>query len=172
MDALAGPYLASAVLLVAAGATKLGDPVPLLRALHSVGLRVPRGVVRLLAAAEVLLGLAAILAGGRAAAIGVALSYAAFSGFVLLSMRRGGVLSSCGCFGKDDTPPTGAHVAVTASAAAVAALVAVSPVADLVTLLESAGGAALLMTTAAVAALAYLVLARLPLLTAARRVAR
>lgn len=168
MDALAGPFFASAVLLIAAGATKLRDPVPLLRALRSVGLRAPRLLVRLTAAGELLLGVAALL-GWPWAAAGVAVSYAAFSAFVLVSLRRGGVLSSCGCFGKDDTPPTGTHVAVTTAAAIVSGLVALQPVDALG---SGADASALVVTTAAVAALAYLVLARLPMLTAARRVAR
>ena len=31
--------------------------------------------------------------------------YAGFTAFVVLALRRGGVLSSCGCFGRADTPP-------------------------------------------------------------------
>ncbi len=164
MDALAGPFLASAALLVAAGATKIVDPLPLLRALRSVGLRVPRWLVRAGATAEVALGVAAVLLGSRPLAIGVALSYAAFSGFVLVGMRRGGVLASCGCFGRDDTPPTVTHVVVTGVAALVAAVVAVQPIGPV-----DLTAVALLAASAAVAVMAYLVLARLPLLQAARR---
>ena len=45
----------------------------------------------------------------------VAASYAAFTAFVLLARSRGGVLASCGCFGRADTPPTTTHVVVTAA---------------------------------------------------------
>ena len=65
MDALAGPYLASAALLVVAGGSKLLDPASLVRALRSARLPASAVLVRLLAAGEVLLGLAAI---GQAAA--------------------------------------------------------------------------------------------------------
>lgn len=168
MDALAGPYLAAAALLVAAGGAKLIDPLPLVRALRSVGLPAPAPLVRAGAAAELLLGLLAAATGSRLAAAGIALSYAAFSGFVLLALRRGGVLASCGCFGKADTPPTATHVAVTAGLAAVAAVVAVRPVGPLPDLLaaQPGHGVPLLVTSAAVAVTAYLVLALLPLLKA------
>ena len=109
MDALAGPYLASALLLVVAGAAKVRDPLPLVRALRSARLPAPVSGVRLLAAAEAVLGTTALLLGGRLTAALVAASYAAFTGFVLLVRRRGGVLASCGCFGRADTPPTTGH---------------------------------------------------------------
>ncbi len=170
MDALAGPYLASAALLVAAGGSKLADPLSLVRALRSARLPGSAHVVRLLAAGEVLLGLAAIALGTRAAAVLVAASYAAFTGFVVLARRRGGVLASCGCFGRSDTPPTVTHIAVTTALSAGAAAVAVRPLGPLPDLLggSPAAGAALLLAAAAVAVTAYLVLALLPALQAAR----
>lgn len=166
MDALAGPYLASAALLVGAGGAKVLDPLPLMRALMSAGLPFGRSLVRGVAAAEVLVGLAAIATGSRAAAVAVAVSYAAFTGFVLLALRRGGVLASCGCFGKADTPPTWSHLAVTAALAGVAAVVALRPLGPLPDLLAAAPwhGVPLLLVTAAVAATTYLALSLLPTL--------
>ena len=61
MLALAGPYLASALLLVLAGGSKLVDPLPLVRALRSARLPLPAPAVRAVAAAEVVVGLAIIL---------------------------------------------------------------------------------------------------------------
>lgn len=154
---LAGPLYAAAALLVLAGAQKTADPAPLVRALRSVGLRVPRLAVRAVALGEVALGLLALTTGSRAAALGVAASYAGFTGFVLLARARGGVLASCGCFGKADTPPTRTHAAVTGGLALAAA--------------SGAPGALplelpLLVSTAAVAACAYLLLAVQPLVGA------
>lgn len=170
MDALAGPYLASAALLVAAGGSKLADPLSLVRALRSARLPGSALTVRALAAGEVLLGVTAVVLGTRSAAVLVALSYAAFTGFVLLARTRGGVLASCGCFGKADTPPTTTHVAVTAGLAAVAAAVAVRPLGALSGVLDGSPGAGvpLLLASAAVGSTAYLVLALLPGLQAAR----
>ena len=170
MAALTGPFLAAAVLLVAAGGAKLADPLPLVRALRSARLPAPATGVRVIAGGEVLLGLAAIVTGSRVAAALVALSYAAFTGFVLLARQRGGVLASCGCFGKADTPPTTTHVVVTGALAAVAAVVAARPIGPLTDLLPASpgGGLPLLVATAAVTATAYLVLALLPTLQTVR----
>jgi len=174
MDVLAGPFLASAALLVVAGAGKLRAPLPLARALRLAGLPVGVPAVRVGAAVEVLIGAAAICTGSVLAAAGVAGSYALFTGFVLLGLRRGGVLSSCGCFGTGDTPPTWAHVGVTGAAALVAGVVAMRPLGPLPDLLAGSPGLGLplVVTTAAVAVAAYVVLAVLPLLAAARTPAR
>ena len=170
MDALAGPYLAAAALLVAAGGRKLIDPLPLVRAVRSAGLPGSASAVRLVAGAEVVLGLAAVLVGSRATAVLVALSYAAFTAFVVLARVRGGVLASCGCFGKADTPPTASHAVVTAALALVAGGVALRPLGTLPEVLGAgpAAGVPLVLATAAVASTAYLVLALLPALRTAR----
>ena len=155
---LQGPVHAAAALLVVAGAQKALDPLPLVRATRSVGLRVPRAVVRCAALGELAVGLAALLDGSRLTALAVAVSYASFTGFVLLARARGGVLASCGCFGKADTPPTVLHAAVTGGLAIAAATGAPGPVPL---------GAAALVTTTAVAVTAYVVLAVLPTVRAA-----
>ena len=161
MRALAGPFLAAAGLLVAAGGLKVVDPAPLVRALRSLGVHAPAGAVRVAAADEVALGVAALVTGSAADAVGVALSYAAFTGFVLLALHRGGVLASCGCFGKQDVPPSRTHAAVTAGLAIAAAAVATSPVGPLRDVLAGspAAGLPLLVATAAVGATCYLALA-------------
>ena len=167
MHVLAGPFLASALLLVVAGAGKLRDPMPLVRALRSARLPSAVALVRAAAAAEVVVGAAAVLVGGRTTAVPVALSYALFAAFVLLARARGGVLASCGCFGRADTPPTASHVVVTAAFAAVATGAAVWPLAPLPDLPVTVVPL-LLVAAATVAVPAYLLLALLPGLRAAR----
>jgi hypothetical protein len=154
---LQGPFFAASVLLAVAGVQKALDPAPLVRATRSVGVPVPPHLVRVLAVAEAVLGVLALGHGGRAAAIGVALSYTAFTAFVLLARARGGVLASCGCFGKSDLPPTRTHAALTAALAA--ACFSGVPGALPVEL-------PLLVSTVALAACSYLVLAVLPLVQA------
>lgn len=160
-----GPFLAAAALLVLAGLPKLKDPLPLVRAMRSARLPASRRLVRALAAAEVLVGVAAFTWPSRLTAAAVAASYAGFSVVVLLVRRRGGVLGSCGCFGKPDTPATRTHAAVTAVLAVAAAALAVDP-----------GGAArwselspafvvLLAYAGLLTWLAYLVMAVLPATT-------
>ena len=69
----------------------------------------------------------ALAGGGRLAWLLVAGAYLGFACFVVLAMSRGGAVSSCGCFGTSDTPPTLVHVLVTISASAVAFATAFRP---------------------------------------------
>jgi hypothetical protein len=166
-DLLAGPFLAAGGLLVVAGLPKLRDPLPLVRALHTTRLPAHGPVVRALALAEVVLGVAAVLAPGRLTAALVAVAYAGFTTFVAVAVRRGGVLASCGCFGRPDTPPTRAHLVLTGGATATAAALAVSPPGTTVWSGATPGSTAALAGFAALlGALAYLVLAVLPTTTA------
>ena len=166
-DLLAGPFLAAGGLLVVAGLPKLRDPLPLVRALRTTGLPAPGPLVRLLALAEVALGVTAVVAPSRGTAALVAVAYAGFTAFVALAVRRGGVLASCGCFGRPDTPPTRAHLALTAGATATAAALAVSPPGAGVWSAATPATAALAGFAVLLGALAYLVLAVLPTTTVA-----
>lgn len=124
MSILAGPFAVAAALLAVGGALKVAQPADTAVALRMAGLAIGAGVVRALAVAEVVVA-AGALATGNALLVGaVALSYAAFTGFVAVALARDLPLSSCGCLGGIDTPPTGVHVAVNAAAAAVSALAA------------------------------------------------
>lgn len=125
--ALVVPYTAAAVLLAVAGVPKVREPGDLVRAVRSVGMPVRPGAVRAFAAAEVAVAVTALAVPSRATALVLAAMYAVFTAFVVLALRRGGVLSSCGCFGRADTPPTRAHALVTATASVVGLLVALDP---------------------------------------------
>jgi hypothetical protein len=159
----AGPYLAAALLLVAAGLAKVRRPADTSIALRRAGLPLPEWAVRAGAGAEVAAGCWA-LTSGRAAAGLVALSYLGFAGFVALALRRGSPVSSCGCFGKPDSPPTVSHVVLNLAAAATAAWAAFHAHAGAVTLLghQPLAGVPLVLLTGAVAYLAYLVMGVLP----------
>ena len=124
---LAAPFVASAALLVAAGVPKVADPLPLVRAVRAAGLPLGPAAVRALAAAEVVVGLWAIAVPSRVPALPVGAAYLVFTVFVAHTLRRGGFLTSCGCFGKADTPPTRSHLAVTGAAAVAAAAVVAVP---------------------------------------------
>jgi hypothetical protein len=157
VSVLLAPFAAAAMLLVAAGAPKARRPDPAVRALRSVGWRVPPAAVRVLGAAEAALGLVALTMGGRPVSVLVAVSYAAFTGFVVVALRRGGALASCGCFGRPDTPPTVVHAALTGGLALLAAAAAAAPVAPL-----RAADPVLLGFAALLTWLCYLALAVLP----------
>ena len=165
-DIAAGPFLGAAGLLVVAGVPKLFDPLPLVRALREARMPAGRLLVRTFAAGEVAVGVWAMAVPSRASAALVAAAYLLFTVFVAQVLRRGGIVGSCGCFGKPDTPATRTHVVLTAAAALIAVAVAAyppvaawsAPVADLATTTALA---------ALVAFLAWMVMAVLPTTTPA-----
>src|SRR3954453_1353846 len=126
MGAWTAPLLIASLWLAVSGAPKSLDPTNTVGALRSVGVRVPRVAVRLFGAVETALGIATLITGARPLAVLVALSYAGFSGFVVVALSKGGAVSSCGCAGRADTPPTRAHLAVTAGLALTSLLAAVA----------------------------------------------
>ena len=77
-------------------------------------------------AAEVVIGVGALVLGGPVFAALVALSYLGSPVFVALALRSGSPISSCGCFGKVDTPPSLVHLVVDLLAAGCAITVAVA----------------------------------------------
>src|SRR4051794_38178007 len=167
-DVALAPFLAASGLLVLAGVPKLRDPMPLVRALRSVGLPGGRGLVRVAAAAEVVVGTAALLVPGRVTGALVAAAYLAFTGFVALALARGGLLGSCGCFGRPDTPPTRSHLLVTAVLAASGVVTALQPSSPWAAAPDQPGQvAAVLAFAVLVGALSYLVIAVLPTVTPA-----
>lgn len=109
--------LVACLLLVMAGIGKVRRPMPTVGALRSVGIAVPRGLVRVLGAGEALLALAVVTVGGVAPTALVAAAYLGFTGFLVIALRRGGAVSSCGCLSRPDTPPTRTHAVVTAGLA-------------------------------------------------------
>ncbi len=162
MGVLAGPFSAAAVLLAVGGAPKLARPASTAGALASLRLPSSPTLVRLLGAAEVAIAAAALLTGSRLAAALMATAYAGFAVFVAVALARPGLVRSCGCFGRPDTPPTAAHLVVNLAAAAVAAAVAVIGGGRLDVASQPLLGLPLVLLTAACAWFGYLALALLP----------
>jgi hypothetical protein len=160
-DLVLGPFLAAAALLLVAGVPKLADPLPLVRSLRAAGVPAGRVLVRAFAAAEVAVGAAALAAPNRVTALLVAGAYVVFTAFVARVLTRGGVLGSCGCFGKPDTPATRTHLALTALAATTALAAAVDPPSPLWSHVDGAGLGAAGMATV-IAFLAWQAMAVLP----------
>lgn len=110
MAALSAPALVASMLLALAGAQKLLNPIMTMGALRGLGLPSSSLVVRLGSVAELAVGIAAIAVGGRLPWALATASYAAFALFVLAALRRGAMIGTCGCFGREDTPPHVVHV--------------------------------------------------------------
>ena len=164
MNPALGPFAIAAILLVVGGALKAVRPHDTAYALRAMALPGSERVVRAGGVAEVALGVAALVTVDPVVAILIAVSYAAFAAFVALALARRLPITSCGCLGRVDTPPTVVHIGVCLGAcvAAVGMAIdtAISPL-DVVTgdALESAAYVALV----AIGALtAYALLAVLP----------
>lgn len=166
MGVLAGPFSAAAVLLAVGGAPKVVRPASTAGALASLRLPASLRLVRLLGVAEVAVALGALLTGSRLAAGLLAAAYAGFTVFVVAALARPGLVKSCGCFGRPDTPPTFAHLGVTLAAAAVATAVALGGGGRLELADSPLLGLPFLALTAACAWFGYLALALLPRTTA------
>ncbi len=111
MPAVLGQAVAAITLLLlgASGVAKLLDPDPTSGALRAARLPSSRGLSRLLGMVEV--AAAALgLSVGAGGLIPAAALYAGFAVFTLAALRNWIPLQSCGCFGRDDTPPSVIHV--------------------------------------------------------------
>ena len=95
--------------------------------------------------------------------------------FVVAALRRGTMIGSCGCFGRDETPPHALHVALDLGLVAIAALTAlVAPEAPLDAITDGVGtGIALVTLTALALFLLHAAFVQLPrTLVPAARLAR
>ncbi|MGK2950189.1 MAG: MauE/DoxX family redox-associated membrane protein [Acidimicrobiales bacterium] len=152
MPALTGPALVVAALLALAGAQKLLDPTMTVGALRALRLPSSPWLVRVGSAAEVVLGVAAITVGGQVLWLLVALSYVAFGAFVVAALRSGTMIGSCGCFGREETPPHPSHVVLNLALAAVAVAVAArSPEPPLDAIVDGPGSGLVVVALSALA---------------------
>jgi hypothetical protein len=161
-------FATGAVVLAAAGLAKLVRPADTARALRTTGLPAQPWMVQVGAGVEVVAGLVALAAGGAVAVAVVAGSYLALAAFVGVALVRRTPLSSCGCFGEPDTPPTTLHVLIDLGLAAAALLAARHPVRGLPAVVADspAHGVVLLALIATAAYAVVTVLTALPRLAA------
>lgn len=156
---ITAPYLAAVILLGLAGVSKIARPGDTARALRLAGVPASRAWVRAGALGEIGVAAAALVVPCAATGALVAGCYAAFTAFVVLALRRRWPLSSCGCFGKPDSPPTSSHAALNAGATLCAVWWSVSAPANLVRALSHQNwhGWALTLEVAVTAMLAFVV---------------
>jgi hypothetical protein len=139
---LSGPFLAISALLVVAGSMKVYRPKFTVGALRAARLPAGPALVRGLGLGELVVGIGAIVNGGPLWATAVAVFYIGFAGFVIHALRSGIPISSCGCFGSPDTPPSVGHVVLNSTATAVALAVAIAPIGPWVGLSATDAGTA------------------------------
>ena len=133
---LIGVFFVACGLLLLAGIAKALRPDDTARALALLlagkvprvpSLALTRHAVRIGALFEAALGAFALLFPRPLTAALVATSYALFVCIVAYARRRGSALSTCGCFGRPDTPATGLHVILNVVFVAAALAVAIRP---------------------------------------------
>jgi len=117
---LEGPFAIVAIVLAVGGLFKLRDPAPTGAMFSALGLPGSSSVVRLVGLAELTVGVAAFVVGGRLLAAAVAVLYLAFAVVTLVLLRRADESVSCGCFGRLSARPSAVHVATNVGAVAVA----------------------------------------------------
>ena len=157
--AITAPFLAATAVLGAAGLAKVMRPEFTARALEVAGIRLGRSAVRAGAAAEAALAVAALALPSPVTGALVAGSYALFSIYVGLALRRGWPLSTCGCFGRRDSLPRRSHLALDIGAATTAAIWSHATPKSLSEAFSGQpwGGWPLLFVSALVALLAYMI---------------
>jgi hypothetical protein len=179
---LIGIFFIACGLLVLAGVAKAVRPDDTARALlllvpgrglGAVSFNVTRQVVRIGAVVEATLGVCALVFPRTLTAVPIAISYALFICIVVYARRHGGTLSTCGCFGRPDTPATGLHGVLNVVFVVAAIAVSLHPphftgVASLLTN-QPWHGVPLLLASGVGVWLAYLALSQLAALEAARR---
>ena len=161
---LSGPFLAISALLMVAGSMKFYRPKFTVGALRAARLPANPSLVRGLGLAELVVGIGAIVGGSPVWATVVAVFYIGFAGFVIHALRRGIPISSCGCFGSPDTPPSVGHVVLNSAATVVALAVAIAPIGPWGSLAEVNAGtaSAFLLFSAATVYLLYAIVDVLP----------
>jgi hypothetical protein len=98
------------LLLIVTGVAKLRRPNDTARALAAMLLPFPGLLTRLVAIAEVAIGAGALVVGTPILFAGQALLYALFLGWVATALAKGVPIASCGCLGREDTPPYVGHL--------------------------------------------------------------
>jgi len=153
VPAVTGPALVAAALLALAGAQKVLDPSMTVGALQALKVPASPALVRAGAAGELVLGVTAATIGGWAVWGLVAVSYLAFAVFVGAALRSGTMIGSCGCFGREDTPPHWIHLLLDGALAATALWAAVDArPAPVEAIAEQGGGHAALVGLFAIGA--------------------
>jgi hypothetical protein len=109
-------------LLILTGLAKVRNPHDVARALGSLGLPSLPWSGLALGLAEIGVGVSAFFLPVGLLAQGIL--YLAFGIWVFVALRRDVPLASCGCMGKDDTPPTVGHLLMNALAAVLSLLAA------------------------------------------------
>jgi Methylamine utilisation protein MauE len=164
LDLLTPTFFAVASLLIVSGVAKLKTPGPARAALGVLHLPSRPSIVRGVGLVEIGIGMWCLFGPSATSALLLALLYAAFAGFIAVLMRSANRVTSCGCVGGRDSPPSLVHFVVNTVAAAIAAVLATAPPAGVLATAARlpVGGVPFLVGTGLIAYLAHLTVTYLP----------
>jgi len=167
MDVLVALHAAAALLLLVAGFAKIVRPAPTTELLVTLGLPAKPAAAIALGVVESLVGVSALAIGGSIVAGATGVLYVGFVVVVWRALAMGA--TSCGCFGRVDTPPSILHVVGNAALAAVsfAAIAGDSPLEVMDG--QPAGGLGFVVLIGVLAGLSLVALTALPEALSARR---
>jgi hypothetical protein len=167
MPVHSGPVTAVMVVLLIAGTQKLLDPSPTSGALRAAGLPASGTLVRLLGLVEAGTAIFFLVVGGPVPAAMGSLLYAGFAWFVINALVRDLPISSCGCLGATETPPTMIHVVMNLGALGLLGAAVIIPVAPMGGVVGQELNVVIpyVLFTGATVYMLYAILAVLPLIT-------
>ena len=164
---------AAAVLLLVAGLAKIIRPAPTVAALSRS--RLPgrqwwgrSAAIRVFGAAEIVIGSAVLVVGGRWSSLALAAGYLLLT-IVAVQLLRLSPGTDCGCFGRAQGPISRGHVIVNSAFTLAAVLCVRFPQTSMAEALSGTEAVLLVVLTLLLAWLAYLTMTALPELTALRR---
>lgn len=114
------------LLLILTGIAKLRRPNDTARALRSMDIPSPRLTTALVASGEVVVGTGALVLSSSLFLAVQAGLYALFLAWVGAALVKDVPIASCGCLGREDTPPYWGHVILNGIAVAASAAAAIS----------------------------------------------
>lgn len=114
------------LLLILTGIAKLRRPNDTARALRAMSIPLPRVATGLVASVEVVVGTGALVLGSSFLFGAQAVLYAVFLAWVTTALVRDVPIASCGCLGREDTPPYWGHVILNVVAVAASATAAIT----------------------------------------------
>lgn len=170
MDVVVALHVAAALLLIVAGLAKMFRPVPTTELLTSFGLPELPVVVVVIGAVESALGVSALVFGGPVLAAATGAFYVGFFAVVWRALVSGA--TTCGCFGRVNSPPSVLHLVGNAGFALVSFLAAAGRTPAQVMADQPAGGIGFVLAAGVVAGLGLVAFTAVPEALAARRGAR
>ncbi len=115
MDTVAGTVLfIGSILLLASGVSKIRRPLSTVTALKAAHLPASIRIAIGIGVAEIGAGASALFVARPLPRVAVAVVYLVFAGFLAYALVSRMPLSSCGCTGTHETPPTWVHVGLNA----------------------------------------------------------